>query len=109
MKGKEKRQRGDAENAEVAQRRGGGLDAWAHGLRASESKLHRTKKRELRAACVDIFETLAGLQYRSAAGDHDVFRERRAGFNSDPARRADCAMGGRLREESGQRLRALGG
>src|SRR5437870_4873029 len=107
MKGKEKKQRRDAENAEVAQRRGGGLDAWAHGLRASESKLHRTKKRELRAAGVDIFETLAGLQYRSAAGDHDVFRERRAVFHTESEVLANGVMDGRLKEEKLQRLRAL--
>src|SRR5437879_13441162 len=109
MKGREKKQRRDAENGEVAQRRGGGLDAWAHGLRASESKLHRTKKRELRAAGVDIFETLAGLQYRSAAGDPDVVRERRAVVHTEAEVLANGVMGAERKMETLQRLRALEG
>jgi len=43
----------------------------------SESKLHGAEKREQRTAGVDVFEPLSGLERGSAAGEDDVFCERR--------------------------------
>ncbi len=50
---------------------------------SSERKLHGAEKREKCAARVDVFEPLAGLQGGSAAGQHDVFRERGAVRHTD--------------------------
>src|SRR5579859_6215986 len=74
-------------------------------LRASESKLHRAEKRELRAACVDIFETLPRLQRRSTAGKHDVLGKRRSVFDAKACIFPDRVTDGRLKQQKLQRFR----
>src|SRR2546430_10182248 len=97
MKSQEKRYRGDAENAEGSQRGQNGLAFAVHDRRISKSKLHGAEKRKERSACVNVFEALAGLQGGSAAGEDDVFGERRGVLQ--PAaqvfsgRGVDCAFG----------------
>src|SRR6266849_4385491 len=73
----------------------------------SESKPHRTEKREKRVAGVNVFKTLAGLQRGSAARKDDVFRKRRAVFDADSEVLADGVMNGRLKEEKFERLGAF--
>src|SRR5262249_28734391 len=63
-----------------------------------------TEKRELRAARVDIFETLARLERGSASGDHEVLRERRAVFHAEAQVFADGVADGRLKQKKLQRL-----
>ncbi len=103
----EKRQRRDAENAAGSQRGRNGLAFAVHDRRISESKLHGAEKREERAACVDIFETLAGLQCGGAAGEDDVLPEWRAILDADSKVFADGVMDGRLEEKEFERLGAF--
>src|SRR5947207_370551 len=107
MKSQEKRYRGDAENAVSSQRERSGLAFTVHDRHISESKLHGAEKREKRAVGVDVFEALAGLQGGSAAGEHDVFRERRAVFDADAEVFADGVVNGPLEEEEFERLGAF--
>src|SRR6266478_6049123 len=104
---KEKRQRGDAQNAEGSRRVRNGLAFAVHGWRISESKLHGTEKREKRAARVDVFETLSGLQRGSAAREHDVFGQRRAVLDADAKVFTDRVVNGRLEQEKFERLGAF--
>src|SRR5713226_9203851 len=107
MKSKEERQRGDAQNARGSRRVRNGLTFAVHGWRISESKLHGTEKREKRAAVVDVFETLPGLQRGSAAGEHNVFGERRAVLDADAKVFTDRVVNGRLEQEKFERLGAF--
>ena len=107
MKSQEKRYRGDAENAEGSQRGQNGLAFAVHDRRISKSKLHGAEKRKERSACVNVFEALAGLQGGSAAGEDDVFGERRAVFDADAEVFSDGVMDGRLEQEKFERLGAF--
>src|SRR6266446_397949 len=73
----------------------------------SESKLHRAEKREERAAGVNVFETLAGLQGGRAAGEDDIFGERRAVLDADAEVFANGVVNGRLEEQEFERLGAF--
>src|SRR5207245_10663214 len=94
---KKKRQHRDGEPRERSPRRGVSSVEQQHRLVASESTLRQAEKRELRAARVDVFETLRRLQRRSAGGEHNVFRERRTVFHTDGSVFADGVMNGRLK------------
>src|SRR5260370_3517749 len=107
MKSKEERQRGDAQNARGSRRVRNGLAFPVHVRRISESKLPETEKREKRAAGVNVFETLPGLQRGSAAGEHDVFGQRWAVLDADAKIFADGVMDGRLEQEKFERLGAF--
>src|SRR6266850_1243565 len=107
MKSQEKRNRGDAENAEGSQRGQNGLAFAVHDRRISRSKLHGAEKRKERSACVNVFEALAGLQGGSAAGEDDVFGERRAVFDADAEVFADGVVDRRLEKEEFERLSAF--
>src|SRR5260370_41601123 len=107
MKSQEKRQRGNAENAERLQRVRNCVASVVHHSRISESNLHRAEKREVRAARVHIFEPLAWLKRRSAAGEHNVFRERRAILNGDAEVLADGVVDRRLKKDEFKRLGAF--
>src|ERR1700704_5204450 len=107
MKSQEKRNRGDAENAEGSQRGQNGLAFAVHDRRISKSKLHGAEKRKERSACVNVFEALAGLQGGSAAGEDDVFGERRAVFDADAEVFADGVVDRRLEEEEFEPLSAF--
>src|SRR5437016_3033321 len=72
-----------------------------------ESKLHGAEKREERAACVDVFETLAWLEGGGAAGKDHIFGERWAVFDADRKVFADGVMDRRLEEEVFERLGAF--
>src|SRR5580700_7031164 len=74
---------------------------------SSERKLHRAEKREERAARVDIFEPVAGLQDRSAACEHDVFGERRSVRHTDAKVFANAVADGGLEQYEFERLGAL--
>ena len=107
MKSQEKGYRSDVENAVSSQRERSGLAFTVHDRHISESKLHGAEKREKRAVGVDVFEALAGLQGGSAAGEDDVFREKRAVFEADAKVFADGVMDGRFEEEDFKRLGAF--
>ena len=78
-----------------------------HDRRISKSKLHGAEEREERAACVNVFETLARLEGRSAAGEDDVFRQRRTVLDADAKVFTDGVVNGRLKEEEFERLGAF--
>src|SRR5882762_1501135 len=107
MKSKEKRQRGDAQDTEGSQRVRNGLAFAVHSRRISESKLHGNEKREKRAAGVDVFETPAGQQRGSAAGEHDVLGKRRTVLGADAKIFSDCVVNGRLEQNEFERLGAF--
>ena len=78
-----------------------------HQDRASKRKLCGAEKREECAARVDVFEPLAGLQGGGAAGEDDVFGERRAVFDADAVVGADGVADVGLEQEVFEGLGAL--
>src|SRR6267143_113283 len=71
---------------------------------ASESKLHGAEKREVRAAGVNIFETLAGLESGSSGCENDILAERRAIFRANAEILSNVVADGRLEKEKFERL-----
>ena len=73
----------------------------------SKRKFAQAEKREERAASVDIFEPLAGLQGGGTTGEDDVFGERRAVFDADAEVGADGVADWGLEKQIFERLGAL--
>src|SRR5262249_21222132 len=85
----------------------GSEDAGHDACGASEGKLCGSKKREQRAAGVNILKPLARLESRSAPGDDEIFAEGRAGLDAHTCVGADGMADGRLEKQKFERLGAL--
>jgi len=75
-----------------------------HVRRISESKLHGAEEREEYAAGVNVFQTLSRSEGRSAAGEDDVFGERRAVFKPMPKSSPMVVPDRRLEKKEFERL-----
>src|SRR5262249_15951217 len=63
-----------------------------------------SKQRKKRTACIDVLESLARLQNRSASSEDDVLAQRWPVFKSDPSILADGMANRRLKEDVLQRF-----